>query len=359
MSERIAIITPPQYIKAMKNSGASTVNPVRFGGCPATVSAADSGTSQIPMPGSTALCERHIRGKMRSIENVACRSVVAAKTLFVPTSRFSVLLIFALMLLGGSLFAGGEMRIVSLSPAVTELVCQLGRGRFLVGRSEVCNYPEEVKKLPAVGRYADPFLERVVALHPTIVLTNDLRSPRAAAVLRKLNIRLVVKQCRTVDEYREWVTLLGGELDCRDRAVAELRRFDGEIARLRKLPPLGLKLLWVVSESPLLTGGRTSLLSEVSQLAGMKNSGDVSEVAYFRISRDFLLKNPPDVIVWANSGAVPGGTAPFWGELEAIRRKRVLKYLHEDTVMRPGPRMPEGIRKLRREAERLMSGGAE
>ena len=292
---------------------------------------------------------------MRSVKNVA---VSAANMFYGLPGRLTALLIFAGMMLCGRLFAGGEMRIVSLSPAVTELVCQLGQGGFLVGRSEVCNYPEAVRKLPAVGRYADPFLERVVALHPTIVLTNDLRSPRAAAVLRKLNIRLVVKQCRTVDEYREWVALLGEVLACRDRAEAELERFDSEISELRKLPPLGVKLLWVVSESPLLTGGRTSLLSEVSQLAGMKNSGDVSEVSYFRISRDFLLQNQPDVIVWANSGAVPDNATPFWGELEAIRRKRVLKYLHEDTVMRPGPRMPEGIRKLRREAELLVSGRA-
>ena len=293
---------------------------------------------------------------MRNIENSARRGV-AAKKFFRPKSALTALLSFAVLMLGGMLPAS-EVRIVSLSPAVTELVCQLGQGGRLVGRSEVCNYPEEVRKLPAVGRYADPFLERVVALHPTMVLTNDLRSPRAAAVLRKLNIRLVVKQCRTVDEYREWVALLGEVLECRTRAEAELERFDSEISELRKLPPLGLTLLWVVSESPLLTGGRTSLLSEVSQLAGMKNSGDVSEVSYFRISRDFLLHNQPDVIVWANSGAVPGNATPFWGELEAIRRKRVLKYLHEDTVMRPGPRMPEGIRKLRREAELLVAGRA-
>ena len=255
------------------------------------------------------------------------------------------------------LFAG-VTRIVSLSPAVTELVCQLGQGKNLVGRSEVCNYPAEVRTLPIVGRYADPDMEKVLRLRPTVVVTNDLRTPQLERVLREQGVRLIVKQCRTVAEYREWVELLGKELSCPEAAKAELERFDSEISELRKLPPLGIRLLWVVSESPLLTGGRTSLLSEVSQLAGMKNSGDVSEVSYFRISRDFLLHNQPDVIVWANSGAVPGNATPFWGELEAIRRKRVLKYLHEDTVMRPGPRMPEGIRKLRREAELLVAGRA-
>ena len=261
----------------------------------------------------------------------------------------SVLLLFCAVVAGAQ-----EERIVSLSPAVTELVCQLGQGRLLVGRSEVCNYPEEVKALPAVGRYADPNLEKLVRLRPTLVLTNDLRAPRVGSVLKKLGARLIVKQCRNVKEYREWVELLGNELDCQREAAAELARFDREIAGLRELEPLSLSLLWVVSDSPLLTGGRNSLLSEVSQLAGMRNAGDICDLAYYRMSREALLKNPPDVIIWANSGASPQSGDNFWGELTAVKKRRILRYLHEDTVMRPGPRLPEGIRKLRCEAEELM-----
>ena len=148
--------------------------------------------------------------------------------------------------------------------------------------------------------------------------------------------------------------LLGNELDCQREAAAELARFDREIAGLRELEPLSLSLLWVVSDSPLLTGGRNSLLSEVSQLAGMRNAGDICDLAYYRMSREALLKNPPDVIIWANSGASPQSGDNFWGELTAVKKRRILRYLHEDTVMRPGPRLPEGIRKLRCEAEELM-----
>ena len=250
-------------------------------------------------------------------------------------------------------------RIVSLSPAVTELVCQLGQGKLLVGRSEVCNYPAEVRKLPAAGRYADPNLEKLVQLRPTLVLSNDLRAPRVGGVLKKIGARLIVKQCRTVNEYREWVELLGRELACPAEAAAELRRFDREIADLRRMKPLNCSLLWVVSDSPLLTGGRHSLLSEVSQLAGMRNAGDICDLAYYRMSREALLKMPPDVIIWANSGASPAPTDNFWGELEAVKKRRILRYLHEDTVMRPGPRLPAGIRKLRREAETLMRGASD
>lgn len=262
--------------------------------------------------------------------------------------------IFICLVFASAAAESGETRIVSLSPAVTELVFQLGQGRYLVGRSEVCNYPAEASRLPVAGRYAEPYIEKLLALHPTLVVTNDLHSPQLERVLREQGIRLIVKQCRTVQEYREWVELLGGVLDCPERARAELERFDREIAELRKLEPLPISLLWVVSDSPLLTGGKSSLLSEVSQLAGMKNAGDVSDLAYYRLSREMLIKDPPDVIIWANSGASPQADDHFWGDFEAVKKRRILRYLHEDTVMRPGPRLPEGIRKLRREAEKLM-----
>ena len=52
-----------------------------------------------------------------------------------------------------------EERIISLSPALTELVFKLGKGRQLIARSEPCDYPPEVKKLPVAGRFADPDME--------------------------------------------------------------------------------------------------------------------------------------------------------------------------------------------------------
>ena len=41
------------------------------------------------------------------------------------------------------------MRIVSLIASATEIVCALGRGRDLVGRSHECDYPESITRLPA------------------------------------------------------------------------------------------------------------------------------------------------------------------------------------------------------------------
>jgi len=47
---------------------------------------------------------------------------------------------------------GSPERIVSLLASGTELVCRLGLGERLVGRSHECDYPEWVKRLPEVSR---------------------------------------------------------------------------------------------------------------------------------------------------------------------------------------------------------------
>jgi iron complex transport system substrate-binding protein len=44
------------------------------------------------------------------------------------------------------------MRVVSLLASATELVCALGAGEMLVGRSHECDYPEWVKRLPSVSK---------------------------------------------------------------------------------------------------------------------------------------------------------------------------------------------------------------
>ena len=48
------------------------------------------------------------------------------------------------------------MRIVSLLPSATEIVCQLGLGDALVGVTHECDHPSFVAALPKVTRTLSP-----------------------------------------------------------------------------------------------------------------------------------------------------------------------------------------------------------
>ena len=55
------------------------------------------------------------------------------------------------LILINALSVSAAERIVSLSPALTELVCHLGCEKQLIGRSDVCNFPESVREIPVAG----------------------------------------------------------------------------------------------------------------------------------------------------------------------------------------------------------------
>lgn len=80
-----------------------------------------------------------------------------------------------------------EQRVVSITPNTTETIYALGAGKSLVGRSRFCDYPPEVKALPAVGGYVDPSLETILALRPTLV--TGARGPMGRNLVDKLETR--------------------------------------------------------------------------------------------------------------------------------------------------------------------------
>src|SRR5262249_47574909 len=57
-------------------------------------------------------------------------------------------------------------RIVSLSPATTELLWALGAGRRLVGRTHWDTYPDSARAVPDLGPGIRPNVEAVLATHP-------------------------------------------------------------------------------------------------------------------------------------------------------------------------------------------------
>lgn len=241
-------------------------------------------------------------------------------------------------------------RIVSLSPALTELVCHLGCEKELIGRSDVCNYPESVKNIPVTGRFADPDVEKIISMKPTLLITNDLINPNLCKTFEKHGIKTLMLKCRNIREYRKCVQKLSAELHVQQAGKKELKRIDFEMAKKRK--PLPLKVLWVIWDAPLMIAGKNSLPDEVIRLAGAQNVAANVPQAYFKCSFDWLLKQKTDVIIWS---AAPNGWKRhrFWKKMKAVRENKLLTGLDPDLIQRPGPRIFEGIGLLRRELEKM------
>ena len=92
-------------------------------------------------------------------------------------------------------------RVVSLSPALTEKLYDLGLQDRLVGISDYCDYPQEIADLPACGIAQAPKLNTIIALNAHIVLTETALSEDALITLQQKQIDvLVVPRAQTVDQ---------------------------------------------------------------------------------------------------------------------------------------------------------------
>lgn len=92
-------------------------------------------------------------------------------------------------------------RAVSLSPAATEIICELGFGNSLVGISGYCDYPSGLST-NRVGSTENPDIEKIAALAPDAVFTLSALSEREAYTLEQAGIAVLTAPVPTnMEEY--------------------------------------------------------------------------------------------------------------------------------------------------------------
>ena len=242
-------------------------------------------------------------------------------------------------------------RIVSLSPAVTELIFHLGKGGDLAGRSSACDYPQEVRRLPVAGDFARPDTEKLLSLRPDAVITNDLIVPAAANALRQYGIRVLFLPCRSIADYRRAVLAVGREIGAESRARAEVGRIDSFVASCAKWKKINRKVLCLIWFQPVIAAGEKTLICELIGLAGasccdLKGTGD-----YFKPSAEFLLRCDADTLLIFGDPALCR-EHPVLKHLEAVKKGRIIHFRSGDLLQRPGPRFTEGVLKLREALEK-------
>ena len=65
-------------------------------------------------------------------------------------------------------------KVVSLSPAVTEIMFALGAQDLLVGRTDFCVYPDAAAKIPSIGGISNLNIESILALKPDLVISGSM-----------------------------------------------------------------------------------------------------------------------------------------------------------------------------------------
>ena len=261
---------------------------------------------------------------------------------------------------GAAVLAQPARRIVSLVPALTEILFAIGAGSQVVGVSTYDAFPPEVRRLPRVGALLDPDTERILALRPDLVFVYGSQADQQAQ-FERAGIRTFVYRHGGVATVLETIhdagRATGHETQAASVAAAIQARLDAvrERVRQRRRP----RVLLVFERQPgtlrgIYASGGTGFLHDMLEIAGGENVfADVRREAV-QPSQETLLARAPDVILEVRaSGLIETTQADdraVWSALPAlpaVRSGRV-HFLSGPHLVVPGPRLAQATEEIAR-----------
>lgn len=245
------------------------------------------------------------------------------------------------------------VRVVSLSPAITEIMYALGLEDRLVGVTRFCKYPPEAQKKTIIGTIFNPNLEMMAVTHPDYVLMND-RTPENVAIFKKYGWRVQTFHDECLEDVFASIRALGTLFHVSDRAENLVAALEERLERLRSsaqnLPPK--RVLLVLSRNyesaqleEVYITGRDGLCEPLLEAAGGVNAYDGTS-AFPKVTPEGILSMHPDVIL----EIVPDQVREHWNDealdrawnslpIPAAQKGNVQRLTESEAALIPGPSM--------------------
>ena len=258
--------------------------------------------------------------------------------------------LIALMVLSVAPLAPGQ-RVVSLSPSLTELVCELGGRSNLVGRSSACDYPESVAEIPVVGGFGQPNLEAVIRAKPDAVIITDIEQAGLIQAMKKMKLDVQVLPCESWSDLMKAAQRVGVILRREEAADAWVTRMEAgkrSVEASNASGPRRPKVFVKIWDDPIITAGQNCYLTELITMAGGENIAVEFDQPYAKISLEWVMKHPPDYILslMHSEAAINGAHHPL-DKLQAAQAGRICDAGPHGLLMRPGPRWLTAVEYLR------------
>lgn len=272
-------------------------------------------------------------------------------------ARAKSLILVALVACGASLTAQAApaRRIISLVPALTEMLFAIGAGSQVVAVSSFDDYPPETKPLPRVGALLDPDVEQILALRPDLVLTYGSQDTLEAQLTRA-GIRAYSYRHGGLDTLIETVGELGAAtgraVEAARIADGIRRQLDAVRARVRGRPRP--RVLLVFGREPqslrqIYVSGGAGFLHEMLEIAGGVNVfADIRRESVQPSSETLLARAPDAILEMRTARMIAGADAvrerAAWGALAAIPavKNGRIHFLNGAYLTVPGPRVGLG-----------------
>jgi len=249
-------------------------------------------------------------------------------------------------------------RIVSLSPNLTEIIFALGLGDSVVGVSNNCDWPAEAKEKPKVGTFWQPNTEVIINARPDLVVCESFpQQKEVAETLKRTGLNVISLRIESIEELYSAIAQIGVAADCNAAAEQLAASIEERIGRIQAMSSTceKVKVLWVIQAEPVRVAGVKTFINEIIELAGGQNAIAPTVDQYPSIGTEEIISCSAEVIIQSAMGteAIEGQqktAEEFWSRfpnLPAVKNNKIY-VIDSDTVLRLGPRLPEGVKTITR-----------
>jgi iron complex transport system substrate-binding protein len=245
--------------------------------------------------------------------------------------------------------AAPPQRIISLLPSLTETVCALDACERLVATDDYSNWPAAAAHLPKVGGLGSWSVELIVRQRPQLVLLGAAGGLRDR--LDALGIATFVIEPVTYDDVARTITEVAALLGEPARGAAlrdsVAHAVDAVAAAYRARGHAQPSVYFEIDSTPYAAGPQ-SFIGELITRLGARNIVAAGLGAFPRLNPEYVVMGNPDVILLSGTPLTALAGRPGWSGITAVREGRIcdLAPAVADPLMRPGPRVGEGIRAI-------------
>jgi iron complex transport system substrate-binding protein len=247
-------------------------------------------------------------------------------------------------------------RIVSVVPAVTEMLFAIGAGHEVVGVGSYDHFPAEADKLPKVGALLDPDFEKILSLRPDLVVVYDSQADFIAR-LQRASIPIFHYQHAGLADITQTIRSLGEATGRAREAEGVASGIERDLAAIRarvsSLPKVNTLLVFGREPGSLrgiYASGGVGFLHDLLVIAGgIDVFDDVKKQSVVIASEQVLARAPAAIIELYDRSTTDARLAAeraVWKQLPsvpAVRNDRIYQ-LRGDFLTVPGPRIVQAAK---------------
>jgi iron complex transport system substrate-binding protein len=245
--------------------------------------------------------------------------------------------------------SNGALRIVSLAPSVTSILCAIGAKNSLVGVTKWCADVASVSGLPKLGDgWHMDTVDEILKLKPSLVIGSVPYKQETLAKLLEHPFSFLATNPRTLADIENDIRMLGRIADHAPQAellIKEMRQEFNAIAKKSHTLKSKLRVYCEAWPNPRISS--PPWVAEIVKICG----GELVLPAGQKVSDEQVASAHPDVIVlaWAATGdkAKPQKTyrVAAWKDVPAIGNRQV-HVVRDELLNTPGPPLVAGAKQL-------------